>query len=92
MRLDDRPVVRCHRQRTTRGVVPEGALLAARLDQLAPEERGVLECGTVEGRVFHGSAVHVLTEDSGNLQEKLLGPVCKELVRPERGQLRVSAS
>ncbi|HLI77439.1 MAG TPA: adenylate/guanylate cyclase domain-containing protein, partial [Acidobacteriaceae bacterium] len=32
------------------------ALLAARLDQLAPEERTVLEYGAVEGRVFHRSA------------------------------------
>ena len=29
------------------------ALLAARLDQLEPSERGVLQRGSVEGRVFH---------------------------------------
>jgi tetratricopeptide (TPR) repeat protein len=63
------------------------ALLAARLDQLAPEERGVLECGAVEGRVFHRSAVQVLADDTGNLQGKLMGLVRKELVRPERAQL-----
>ena len=33
------------------------ALLAARLDQLDPTERGVLERGAVAGRVFHQSAV-----------------------------------
>ena len=29
------------------------ALLAARLDQLEPRERSVLQCGAVEGRTFH---------------------------------------
>ena len=33
------------------------ALLAARLDQLDPAERGVLERGSIEGRVFHRGAV-----------------------------------
>ncbi len=33
------------------------ALLAARLDQLDPAERAVLERGSVEGRVFHRGAV-----------------------------------
>ena len=36
------------------------ALLAARLDQLDPAERQVLERGSVEGRVFHRSAVEAL--------------------------------
>ncbi len=36
------------------------ALLAARLDQLDPAERGVLECGAVEGEVFHRGAVQAL--------------------------------
>ncbi len=62
------------------------ALLAARLDQLAPEERRVLECGAVEGRVFHRSAVRVLAEENGNLQGRLVGLVRKELVRPDRSQ------
>ena len=35
------------------------ALLAARLDQLDPSERAVLERGSVEGRVFHRRAVEV---------------------------------
>ena len=37
------------------------ALLAARLDQLDPAERRVLECGSVEGEVFHRGAVQALT-------------------------------
>jgi class 3 adenylate cyclase len=36
------------------------ALLAARLDQLDSEERHVLQCGSIEGRVFHLGGVHVL--------------------------------
>jgi tetratricopeptide (TPR) repeat protein len=64
------------------------ALLAARLDQLQPDERSVLEAGSVEGRVFHRSAVQVLSQEQGSLQGKLLGLVRKELVRPERAQLR----
>ena len=36
------------------------ALLAARLDQLDASERGVLERGSIEGRVFHRGAVQAL--------------------------------
>ena len=36
------------------------ALLAARLDQLDPAERRVLERGSVEGEVFHRGAVQAL--------------------------------
>jgi tetratricopeptide (TPR) repeat protein len=36
------------------------ALLAARLDRLPPAERHVVECASIEGRVFHGSAVDAL--------------------------------
>ncbi|HZE29620.1 MAG TPA: adenylate/guanylate cyclase domain-containing protein, partial [Gaiellaceae bacterium] len=39
------------------------ALLAARLDQLDPAERGVLERGAVEGQVFHRGAVTALAPD-----------------------------
>ena len=39
------------------------ALLAARLDQLEPPERAVLERGSVEGRVFHRRAVEALAPD-----------------------------
>jgi class 3 adenylate cyclase/tetratricopeptide (TPR) repeat protein len=63
------------------------ALLAARLDQLDPSERSVLECGAIEGRVFHRNAVQVLVPDAGSLQGQLMGLVRKELVRPARAQL-----
>ncbi len=39
------------------------ALLAARLDQLGQEERAVVECGSVEGKVFHRGALAVLAPD-----------------------------
>ncbi|HEX8917717.1 MAG TPA: adenylate/guanylate cyclase domain-containing protein [Chloroflexota bacterium] len=63
------------------------ALLAARLDQLDPAERSVLECGSVEGRVFHRSAVELLAPDADKLQGKLMGLVRKDLVRPARAQV-----
>jgi class 3 adenylate cyclase/tetratricopeptide (TPR) repeat protein len=61
------------------------ALLAARLDQLDPGERGVLERGSIEGRIFHRGAVAALGED--HLDERLVALVRKELVRPDRAQL-----
>jgi uncharacterized protein with GYD domain len=39
------------------------ALLAARLDQLEAHEREVLQCGSVEGRVFHRGAVQALAPE-----------------------------
>ena len=63
------------------------ALLAARLDQLDPGERSVLERGAVEGRVFHRSAVQALDGDEPQLQTRLVSLVRKELVRPEPTQL-----
>jgi tetratricopeptide (TPR) repeat protein len=64
------------------------ALLAARLDQLEASERSVLECGAVEGRTFHQSAITALLDEDGNLPGKLVALVRKELVRPARAQLR----
>jgi class 3 adenylate cyclase/tetratricopeptide (TPR) repeat protein len=63
------------------------ALLAARLDQLEPAERGVLERGSVEGRVFHRGAVQALAPDESNVERRLTGLVRKELVRPDKAQL-----
>ncbi len=40
------------------------ALLAARIDQLDAADRGVLERGAVEGRVFHAGAVQALAPAS----------------------------
>ena len=57
------------------------ALLAARLDRLEPEERVVLECAAVEGKVFHhGSVALLLGDDPG---PALAALARKDLVRPE---------
>jgi tetratricopeptide (TPR) repeat protein len=63
------------------------ALLAARLDQLDAAERRVLECGSVEGRVFHRGAVHALAPNEQQLTTRLAALVRKELVRPDRTQI-----
>ncbi len=63
------------------------ALLAARLDQLEPAERGVLERGSIEGRVFHRGAVQALAPEETNVESRLSGLVRKELVRPDKAQL-----
>jgi class 3 adenylate cyclase/tetratricopeptide (TPR) repeat protein len=63
------------------------ALLAARLDQLDPAERSVLEHGSVEGRTFHRGAVAALGDGEGEVDRRLLALVRKELVRPDRAQL-----
>jgi class 3 adenylate cyclase/tetratricopeptide (TPR) repeat protein len=63
------------------------ALLAARLDQLDPSERGVLERGSVEGKVFHRGAVQALAPEESEVATRLVALVRKELVRPDRTQL-----
>jgi class 3 adenylate cyclase/tetratricopeptide (TPR) repeat protein len=63
------------------------ALLAARLDQLDPAERSVLESGSVEGRTFHRGAVAALADGDGSVDQRLVALVRKELVRPDRPQL-----
>jgi class 3 adenylate cyclase/tetratricopeptide (TPR) repeat protein len=63
------------------------ALLAARLDQLDPAERSVLEHGSVEGRIFHRGAVAALGDGDREVDRRLVALVRKELVRPDRGQL-----
>jgi class 3 adenylate cyclase/tetratricopeptide (TPR) repeat protein len=60
------------------------ALLAARLDQLAPEERGVLERGAVEGELFHRGAVQALGPDDAPVTPRLAALVRKEVIRPDR--------
>jgi class 3 adenylate cyclase/tetratricopeptide (TPR) repeat protein len=60
------------------------ALLAARLDQLDPAERSVLERGSVEGQLFHRAAVVALAHDLAPIGLELAALVRKELVRPER--------
>jgi class 3 adenylate cyclase len=64
------------------------ALLAARLDQLEPAERAVLECGSVEGQVFHRNAVEFLSPENerSDVETRLAALVVKELVEPERSE------
>jgi class 3 adenylate cyclase len=63
------------------------ALLAARLDQLDPDERDVLQCGSVEGRVFHRGSVQALKPEEPHVTLRLTALVRKELVRPDSPQL-----
>ena len=63
------------------------ALLAARLDQLEPAERNVLERGAVEGEVFHRGAVQALAPEETQVTPRLAALVRKELIRPDRPQL-----
>jgi class 3 adenylate cyclase/tetratricopeptide (TPR) repeat protein len=63
------------------------ALLAARLDQLDPAERAVLERGAVEGRVFHRGAVQALATEEAKVGARLTSLVRKELIRPDQPQL-----
>jgi predicted ATPase/class 3 adenylate cyclase len=63
------------------------ALLAARLDQLDPQERSVLQCGAVEGRVFHRGAVQALAPEQQQVVARLTSLVRRELVRPDKPQL-----
>jgi len=60
------------------------ALLAARLDLLAPRERGALEAASVIGRDLFVGAVQALTptDERGRVPGELLGLVRKELIRP----------
>ena len=62
-------------------------LLAARLDQLDPAERDVLQRGAVEGRIFHRGAVLALSAEGGGLTAHLTALVRKELIRTEQAQL-----
>jgi tetratricopeptide (TPR) repeat protein len=65
-------------------------LLASRIDRLPDAERDVLECASVEGRTFHRGAVEYLSHSlTGlDLDGVLTVLVRKDLVRPERTQLR----
>jgi class 3 adenylate cyclase/tetratricopeptide (TPR) repeat protein len=69
-------------------VVPPSiqALLASRLDQLEPEERVVLERGSIEGEIFHRGSVQALAPEEERLTSRLATLVRKEFVRPDRSQ------
>ena len=59
------------------------ALLAARLDQLELRERSVLECGAIEGEIFHRGSVQALS-DEDQVTPRLASLVRKELIRPDK--------
>jgi class 3 adenylate cyclase/tetratricopeptide (TPR) repeat protein len=63
------------------------ALLAARLDQLEPAERGVLERGAIEGEVFHRGAVQALAPDETHVTPRLASLVRRGLIRPQTTQI-----
>jgi class 3 adenylate cyclase/tetratricopeptide (TPR) repeat protein len=63
------------------------ALLSARLDQLDPAERRVLEAAAVEGEVFHGGSVSALAPEEGEPQARLAALVDRELIRFDRPQI-----
>jgi class 3 adenylate cyclase/tetratricopeptide (TPR) repeat protein len=63
------------------------ALLAARLDQLEPAERRVLEGGAVEGELFHRGAIQALAPEEQQITPRLAALVRRELIRPDRAQL-----
>jgi class 3 adenylate cyclase/tetratricopeptide (TPR) repeat protein len=63
------------------------ALLATRLDQLDPAERGVLERGAIEGEIFHRGAVQALAPHEAQVTPQLASLVRKGLIRPEKSQL-----
>ena len=62
------------------------ALLAARLDRLADDERSVLEHASVEGKVFHQGSIVELSPETlrPGVATSLAALVRKELIRPER--------
>jgi tetratricopeptide (TPR) repeat protein len=63
------------------------ALLAARLDQLAPFEREVLERGAIEGEIFHRGAVQALSPKGAKVTPGLAALVRKQLIRLDKPQL-----
>jgi hypothetical protein len=64
------------------------ALLAARLDQLDPPDRAVLERGAVEGELFHRGAVQALSPEGTQISPRLATLVRKEVIRGDQPQLQ----
>jgi hypothetical protein len=64
------------------------ALLAARLDQLEAAERTVLECGAIEGEVFHRGAVRALATGEAAVTPRLAALTRKQLIAPDKAQIR----
>ena len=63
------------------------AVLSARLDQLDPAERAVLERAAVEGEIFHRGSVQALAPAESQLTMRLTSLVRKELIRRDKTQL-----
>src|SRR5438552_4154195 len=63
------------------------ALLSARLDQLSPEERHLLQCAAVEGEIFHRGSLLALCPEDVHLTPRLASLVRKELLYPTGAQL-----
>jgi class 3 adenylate cyclase/predicted ATPase len=63
------------------------ALLSARLDQLSPEERHLLQCASVEGEIFHRGSLLALSPEEVHLTPRLASLVRKELLYPAMAQL-----
>ncbi len=65
------------------------ALLSARLDRLAPDERSAAERASVVGRIFEQPAVVALTptESRSDIPRSLSALVRKELIRSDRSAL-----
>ena len=58
------------------------ALIAARLDRLAPDERRVLECASVVGRIFYLEALAELSDVGSGLRSSLTALIRKQLIEP----------
>jgi class 3 adenylate cyclase len=60
------------------------ALVSARLERLTPEERELLECGAVEGQVFHQRVLEAVAGEplASGVQQCVAGLIRKEIVRP----------
>ena len=65
------------------------ALIAARLDRLAPVERAVLERAAIIGKVFAASSIRSLAGEqlSGKVDDGIKALLRKDLIRPDRGDL-----
>src|SRR3954451_11984110 len=60
------------------------ALLQARLDRLSSNERTVIECGSVEGQIFHrGSVAELSPPVRSDIETHLSALVRQELIRPD---------
>jgi class 3 adenylate cyclase/tetratricopeptide (TPR) repeat protein len=61
------------------------ALLAARIDRLAPDERAVIERAAIEGRMFHRGAVTELLPEHqrSGVGSQLIALLRKEFIRPD---------